>query len=528
MIQPQHEKKLAIENCIRSFIIKSIHAIVQARNGIVYNTNCISAVGARNNLMVNIEEDPEIGATIKQTLDAGFPVRVGDILSLEILTAWPTNERMVVEVWRFRLDTADRLDASLADDHTSPCADQTTVSGAADDSVQTDEVAVEDFRQSRLFEKLGTLLKAIIVATRLLPAYRLSRNQDPSKYQMCYTLRRGLTNLSRLGPNAMHQQIGRLYSGLAISSAKTETGVSQVISDPPGLVFLNCTVHYRSTFPTFSEVEARIGARTREKSHLFSDESQASRTIQDPRRPNRFSLPCTSRASFVPSNSELGHANRPFSRVRPAFSDHHVDHLDEEVNSQETFFSPDYSSPHHQAHFFNPWANDNEVTVLKEEDDYPDQDEEQVHCGGDYLNDRNGAAHPKHQSTRTPEDEDAVDHTTNTSTPLQLPFSTISVSGDRLTHLFVELRERADLDLFRVPLNNLGSGDASAASQVQSSLFDADALSEELERHEKILKEFDDFVAGFCHLESFGPEVRPLVPSPLTTALPTHYKADHS
>ncbi|CAH8547994.1 unnamed protein product [Dicrocoelium dendriticum] len=521
----QHEKKLAIENCVRSFIIKSIHAIVQARNGIVYNTNCISAVGARNNLMVNIEEDPEIGATIKQTLDAGFPVRVRDVLSLEILTAWPTGERMVVEVWRFRLDTADRLNVSSEDDQSSqasPSTEQATASGTTTDMVQTNEVAVEDLRQSRLFEKLGTLLKAVIVATRLLPAYRLSRSQDPSKYQMCYTLRRGLTNLSRLGPNAMCQQIGRLFSGLAVSPVNSEGAASQDTPDSAGLVFLSCTVHYRPTFPPFSEMEARI----RTKSALFSDEAPGSDANQNTKRPNRFSLPCKPRSPFDPSSSELGHANRPFSRVRPAFSDHHVDdHLDEEIQSHEALFPPDYGSPHRQTHFFNLWPNENEVAVGKEEDDYLGQNEEHEHCDR-YVSDLNDTIHPKYQSNKTPEDEEAVDHATNTNTPLQLPFSTVGVSGDRLTHLFVELRERADLDLFRVPLSNLGSGDACPSSQVQSSLFDADALSDELERHEKILKEFDDFVVGFCHLESFGPEIRPLAPNPLATALPTHYKTE--
>lgn len=37
--------------CIRSFIIKSIYGIVQARSGNAYATACISDVGARNNLV---------------------------------------------------------------------------------------------------------------------------------------------------------------------------------------------------------------------------------------------------------------------------------------------------------------------------------------------------------------------------------------------------------------------------------------------------------------------------------------------
>ncbi|KAH8872628.1 Autophagy-related protein 13 [Schistosoma japonicum] len=183
----RHEEKLAIEKCLRSFIIKSIHAIVQARNGIVCNTNCVSEVGARNNMMVYVEEDPEIGATIKQTLDANFPVHVQDLLSLEILAHWPKEPQtlMVVEVWQFRLDIIERLDTATIQFTNNPnsttCGNDanninnnlpytaTTGAGSYPDYSKSTEYAVDDFRHLRLFEKLGTLLKSIMVVTRLLP-----------------------------------------------------------------------------------------------------------------------------------------------------------------------------------------------------------------------------------------------------------------------------------------------------------------------------------------------------------------------
>ncbi|CAH8582528.1 unnamed protein product [Heterobilharzia americana] len=113
------------------------------------------------------------------------------------------------------------------------------------------------------------------------------------------------------------------------------------------------------------------------------------------------------------------------------------------------------------------------------------------------------------------EDEDII----NNQVPLQLPFSTFGVSGARLTHLFAELRERANLDLFQVPqtTNNLNpvsgsSGSNTTSNPAQSSLFDADALADELERHERMLKEFDDFLSDFQNIEPFG-IVRPAVPT---------------
>nr|AAW27061.1 SJCHGC05415 protein [Schistosoma japonicum] len=126
------------------------------------------------------------------------------------------------------------------------------------------------------------------------------------------------------------------------------------------------------------------------------------------------------------------------------------------------------------------------------------------------------------------DDEDLI----NKQVPLQLPFSTFGVSGARLTHLFAELRERANLDLFQVPQinavinnnantvssttgtgNNISNNNATA----QSSLFDADALGDELERHERMLKEFDDFLSDFQNIEPFG-IVRQAVPPDVTAA----------
>ncbi|VDP57510.1 unnamed protein product [Schistosoma curassoni] len=126
------------------------------------------------------------------------------------------------------------------------------------------------------------------------------------------------------------------------------------------------------------------------------------------------------------------------------------------------------------------------------------------------------------ESVSDDEDDDLI----SKQVPLQLPFSTFGVSGARLTHLFSELRERANLDLFQVPhihhtttntaVSNNNSTTISPSvvnnnnNTAQSSLFDADALVDELERHERMLKEFDDFLSDFQSIEPFG-IVRPTV-----------------
>ncbi|CAL8099307.1 unnamed protein product [Calicophoron daubneyi] len=548
---PRHEEKSAIENCIRSFIIKSIHAIVQARNGIVYNTNCISAVGARNNLMVNIEEDPEIGATIKQTLDAGFLVHVGDLLSLEILTAWPNGYKMVVEVWQFRLDTAEKLDSpsAPAPSHTpSPVSEKCSPPGSSSEDTQAGEVAVEDFKRSRLFEKLGTLLKAVVVVTRLLPGYQLSRRQDPTKYQMWYTLRRGPSELARLGVNSNCQQVGRLFSGLAVKRDVTDsTSDTHPVSDgsakgvnPTGLtpngdllgVFLNVTVHYRTQIqcgPNADLVPLLEGM-----SKITMPPKFGPQDARDRSKSGRGHFPCetASKYSGTPRplsmpDSETVNTNKLTQRVRPAFAE---DGPDDEMDD-----FPDPAGPLLQDQGLEDSAPDYWLGGAKDFDDDGAGYSEDTD-GRDAANGAGAGEHQKlhneyalhaHRSRNSEgvnrnssdlgDDDEENEPPEHSTTPLQLPFSMVGASGSRLTRLFVDLRERANLDLFKVPPSNLAT-----SGTAQSSLFDADALADELERHEKMLKEFDDFLADFSSMELFGPgctEVRPLAGTTQPTAI---------
>ncbi|KAM3187831.1 hypothetical protein ACTXT7_001528 [Hymenolepis weldensis] len=219
MSLPRAEETTSIEQCIRSFIIKSIYGIVQARSGNAYATACISDVGARNNLMVYLEEDPEIGATIKQNLDSNSLIKmvgsgimvltaslspsgllscsftvVGDTVSLEILMKNGADQLVVLEVWQFRLDTEDNLlrrgrlpcskvvanhsglqpaisFPSLATSPSPALSPNDPTAGAAVE--QQPYFAVQDFRRSRLFERLGSLLKSLLVTTRMLPEGRI-------------------------------------------------------------------------------------------------------------------------------------------------------------------------------------------------------------------------------------------------------------------------------------------------------------------------------------------------------------------
>ncbi|CAH8570669.1 unnamed protein product [Schistosoma intercalatum] len=634
-LPPRHEEKLAIEKCLRSFIIKSIHAIVQARNGIVCNTNCVSEVGARNNMMVYVEEDPEIGATIKQTLDANFPVHVQDLLSLEILAHWPKEPQMlmVVEVWQFRLDIIERLNTTtlqFTNNPNSTTGNTTTTTnnnnsnlpgaGNYTDGSQSTEYAVDDFRHLRLFEKLGTLLKSIMVVTRLLPGYQLSRRQDPNEYQMCYTLRRGPSDLSRLGSTPKSYQVGRIFSGLAIpqspkeeqmfstapssssSSTPTDQKLTKLESDPgliiaDGLlpVYLGTTVHYRTEihFSSNNKLIPMIDGLTKgnlspkngiheifDTNGHHSVNFHALRNHKKPQKHVRVSeTPFVKPLTSTPTVDMIRFEQSKLPcRVKPAFAVEQYESESDELFDPASQLLSKKSAERVARRFKHTGILETqEEQADSSHDDDDDEEEEDDHCNVDggresdsvdsnvdnesshtidrevlhikqdiEINEQHNAPiiddidiqelikNLRSQYTSAPIDKESVsddedDDLISKQVPLQLPFSTFGVSGARLTHLFSELRERANLDLFQVPhihhttanttVSNNNSTTISPSvvnnnnNTAQSSLFDADALVDELERHERMLKEFDDFLSDFQSIEPFG-IVRPTVTVP--------------
>ncbi|EUB54743.1 cell adhesion molecule [Echinococcus granulosus] len=478
MSSSRPEETAAIERCIRSFIIKSIQAIVQARSGAAYATTCISDVGARNNLMVYLEEDPEIGATIKQNLDSGFPIKMGDTFSLEILMSNGAGGLVVLEVWQFRLDTEDNLlrrghlpCSKVIANHSGlqppiyfPTVNIPTASSAAtavsDATIAAPHCfAVEDFRRSRLFERLASLLKSLLVTTRMLPAYTYSRKPQ---HEMCYALRRGEVSLDRLGhESVVCRQVGHLFPGLAVGPNSTH-------------LFLNVSVRYRG--------------------NLNDIESEA-----------------------APQPLLQPQPHRPRSRrlcIRPAFAatlEDDDDYLEEEDEEEED----------------EDEEKEGQFTYRIDKEGLPQGEGEAIYdettgCCYYYYHDdpENSEAEAAVEGAAGCEEDEGgsmsrtfvsenVDRETGAAgdgsecapgrMPLHLPFSTVDLDSGagggcaRMAHLVTELRTKTDLDLFRVP----GASVNPAPSSATASVFDANALGDELARHEQKLREFDDFLAEF-------------------------------
>nr|VZI32680.1 unnamed protein product [Spirometra erinaceieuropaei] len=531
---PAADETAAIERCIRSFIIKSIQAIVQGRSGNAYNSNCISDVGARNNLMVYLEEDPEIGAAIKQTLDSGFPIKTGDTFSLEILMTTSRGKQVslvLLEVWQFRLNIEDHLlrcgvpcskvvanhsglqpvISSLSSPQSVETGGTTGAPGAAAAAAaDCAVVAVEDFRRSRLFERLGTLLKTVISTTRLLPAYGYSRRQQIDNYQMFYIIRRGEVDLEGLGSDVVCRQVGHLFPGLAMpaDSLRTNSPTAATTASPnqPNTllpIFLNVSVRYRALTQPLLPLEPASDAV---EQSVNSTPSRSRQVGMHPGSPTEALLKGFRRLAVGPPGGQQSNWVRPVlsANADELESDYNIDAIGQLVRGPKTGLTLTEDQEEEEEEEYPDDEEDESASL--EDDDNRSGDEGNLADGdgtdptwpleGGDGGGGGGGGVGQHDSTMS---QTFTARRMPDESPLQLPFSTVGISGARLTNLFAELRKKTDLDLFQVP-----SGAGGTATSVCNGggggggkLFDADALADELERHERTLREFDDFLTDF-------------------------------
>ncbi|KAM3187832.1 hypothetical protein ACTXT7_001529 [Hymenolepis weldensis] len=272
--------------------------------------------------------------------------------------------------------------------------------------------------------------------------YDLSRNQQ---HLMCYTLRRGEVSLERLGVDAVVcRQVGHLAPGLAVGPQATN-------------VFLNVSVHYRSNLNDIDLEEP-----------IPQPLSQAQNRRARCRRP----------------------------RIRPAFAttadpdeDYFQEDLEEENENEEGEFGD------------GAYGITNEGETIFDEATgcyYYFQDDGETLEGSTCLQGSEENTNHSGDMSRTFEGEESggVENGRNKA-PLHLAFASLDLGAGtpvgggcaRMAHLVTELRTKTDLDLFHVP--------GAVTNTSTSSLFDPNALGDELERHEKTLQEFDDFLADF-------------------------------
>lgn len=120
---------------------------------------------------LSLEDDPEVAAEIKRELSSNFMLGPGDSVTLEIYVELQgRREVMSLEVWHF---------------HMSPPEPMVSTSGSEN---QQDQQQVIIHSMNRLVEILGLALKSLLCITRILPAYRLSRDPGDTNPKFLYKI----------------------------------------------------------------------------------------------------------------------------------------------------------------------------------------------------------------------------------------------------------------------------------------------------------------------------------------------------
>ncbi|BHF61894.1 Roundabout 1 [Sparganum proliferum] len=468
--------------------------------------------------------------TLLKTVISTTRLLPGDTFSLEILMTTSRGKQVslvLLEVWQFRLNIEDHLlrcgvpcskvvanhsglqpvISSLSSPQSVETGGTTGAPGAAAAAAAAAAadcavVAVEDFRRSRLFERLGTLLKTVISTTRLLPAYGYSRRQQIDNYQMFYIIRRGEVDLEGLGSDVVCRQVGHLFPGLAMPADSLRASSPTAATSPNTLlpIFLNVSVRYRALTHPLLPLEPASDAAEQSAN---STPSRGRQVGMHPGSPTEALLKGFRRLAVGPPGGQQSNWVRPVlsANADELESDYNIDAIGQLVRGPKAGLTL------------------NEDQEEEEEEDYPDDEEDE---SASLEGDDNGSGDEGNLA-----DGDGTDPTwplegggadggggggvgqndskmSQTFTarrmpdesPLQLPFSTVGISGARLTNLFAELRKKTDLDLFQVP-SGAGGTATSVCNGGGGKLFDADALADELERHERTLREFDDFLTDF-------------------------------
>ncbi|KAL3314261.1 hypothetical protein Ciccas_007120 [Cichlidogyrus casuarinus] len=432
-------------------------------------------------MMLTIEEDPDVSASIKESLSSGFVVRHGDVFTLEIMSTQALTGVITLEVWKFSLTSQGESDGS-----------QISV--------------VQDPRSSRLFEKLGTLLKSVICYCRLLPAHRLSRKQKDYPdlkfgYAVCKHEENSATlaaQLARLGKDAKYNRIATLHSGLVLNNGSQSPLALQV------------SVHYRLKLVSLSldatvqvswsresgEVKPQVSARRRPRPGYLDwrgEKYQYSCNQNLQTSPTKWAMEEEIRRmklmEFAKEPCEYD-PQRP-RRVKPAFAEDDDEFMEDMhcgalLNREGTYSELDM----------------NKISEHEASDDDTDVNSDEC-TSDDDSNSVNEATLPSKESKNRPED--------SKPSTIQLPFSNDGgPTRSRLNYLFCQLREKADLDLFK------------PQPQTTTTNRDHTPILDELEDHEKTLKEFDDFLENFSHLEVFPHE---FIQAPMLQHVPTQPQA---
>lgn len=173
-----------VERFIRFIVLKTVQVVIQSRLGDKIKTKSKPHSSGSDWFNISIIDLPEITAETKKAMAGRIPT-IGLSMCCEISLKTSDGDSMVLETWT--IDVNENCDprgkASYA-----------------------------------LYSRLSLLLKSAIAIARVTPAYKLSSQQGPESYVICYRIYMGNPQNHLLGEDYQETKVGQVATALGILS----------------------------------------------------------------------------------------------------------------------------------------------------------------------------------------------------------------------------------------------------------------------------------------------------------------------
>lgn len=177
-----------LEKFTKFLVLKATQVIVQSRLGekIQTSSNPISSSSDWFTFYLSIADLPDVQAEAKKALSAQM-LSVGLNMCTEISLKTTDGDMLVLETWSL---------------------------GVREESDPTDRLTIS------IYNRMSILLKSLIAATRVTPAYKLSCRQGPDSYVICYRCYVGEPQFYLLGEGYQQVKIGEVGMPMGTVSLK--------------------------------------------------------------------------------------------------------------------------------------------------------------------------------------------------------------------------------------------------------------------------------------------------------------------
>lgn len=175
-ISPQDRKDL--DKFSKYLVYKCAQIIIQSRSGEKISTQSKLVSSGTDWFNLSIRDDPDILAEIRNIYGSSNLLD-GQKVCFEISAKTAEGEETALETWYLEM--------------TDYCDPSSRVSCS-------------------VYSRMGVLLRSLLIVTRAVPAYRVSREQGSDRYVMCYRIYLGMPKFDNLGENYVKRTVGLVPS----------------------------------------------------------------------------------------------------------------------------------------------------------------------------------------------------------------------------------------------------------------------------------------------------------------------------